>query len=427
MTTKEEKRHFKYSDYFVTVTLIGIIVLVVTIVSSAFYVKNIAKHVKKNQQRIEILLEDITDKNSKITNENAYNNDNYNDFIKNYYSVQANWLNTWLTILAGIMAVLGIMIPICFVKFLENKEKEMDRIILEAKEQKIKTKANVREMTKQLKEVTEKSNKMTAELEKVKQYVQKAEALSKYNKALNLIGEKKTEEAKQPIIEAYNLNDKDDKIMELYAICVLFDNHEYEKAIDLLGQAIDINPEQYNYYYNQADGFYKLKKYLKAIETMELALEKCKNYAHRAYCLSRISVYYAKLNNKQKYKKHSKEAFQLYPNSKTVIQNCKLASTIMLDYEDMITYVNKGMGFEQTAVDYYNLTEAYIFTNRFNEALRAIEEYATRQKEEDFKGIYQDDYEKWMKKLNESEPSETIDKIKKIIDDQFDKHPREEE
>jgi len=70
----------------------------------------------------------------------------------------------------------------------------------------------------------------------------------------------------------------------------------------------------------------------------------------------------------------------------------------------------------------YNLTEAYIFTHNFKEGLETIKEYA---KNPDGKFILEDDYDIWMKVLNEHSGEEFVEEIKQIINGKLTKKPRE--
>ena len=51
--------------------------------------------------------------------------ENYRDFLKEYYTAQSNWLTMWITFLAIILGAVGIAAPI----MLADKKKEMNDIL----------------------------------------------------------------------------------------------------------------------------------------------------------------------------------------------------------------------------------------------------------------------------------------------------------
>lgn len=77
----------------------------------------------------------------------------YKQFLEKYFEHQSYYLNFWLSMLAIMVGIFAIIVPICFVKFFEDKKREIDKIIAECKTQKEQTSVNVDEMRKQLQEV----------------------------------------------------------------------------------------------------------------------------------------------------------------------------------------------------------------------------------------------------------------------------------
>lgn len=408
MVSKEEKRHLKYSDYFATVTLIGMIVLIVTIFSSVFYVKGISKQVTKNQHRIERILDDLSDKNSKITNKKDYNNENYSDFIKNYYEVQANSLNIWLTALALIMATLGIMIPICFVKFLENKEKEMDRIIQEAKEQKTKTKANVREMTRQLREVTEKSNKMTTELNEVKDYVATVQSESIYVNAVTNYNLKKYEKAIELLIEAKSIKNND-KISYLLGECYKRIN-KLRSAINAYDIAIAINPNIPIYYNCKASCLNSIGEYSSALREIEKSISLNKDDIYAKFQKLNILVSSNKETYRQSAKSFVDQNYEKYKNDAYILNafGCLLILAGYHEKAEKILLHSRNID-KNPYIQYYNLTKIYISKGQYQDAKSTLKCYLMEDLKRENLGIYDNNYNEWYDKLTTSE--QTMDVI----------------
>lgn len=422
-TINEIKNRVTFFNFFLGAIIVGILFLAITTIYNYKYAHDMIKTFDDNQARIETLLNNINSKNNnknKITIKNV--DLQKDDFMKQYYLIQSDWLNKWLTTLAIIMAMMGIIIPICFVKFLENKEKEMNRIIQEAKEQKNKTKANVREMATQLKKVTEKSNQMTAELEEVKIYVCQVKASSMYAEAMNLLQNDKDDEAKELIKKAYTLNEKDDKILEALAMKVYLSEKKYDNALKYIEDAIQIKNE-YGYYYDRAVLYYEMHEYDKALADINFAISQSTLNNITAYYTAFRANIFSEKNDKLAAKKDIDMALSMYA-SRIVMQECSVSAINIGEYSLAIDLIKKVNIHKKSATNYYNLTEAYIFNENFEEALKIIEKYKNLQNKKECYGIYTDDYEKWLNKLNQVEQTETVIKIKEEIN-QLEKRDRE--
>lgn len=414
MMIKEEKRHLRYSDYFATVTLIGVIILIITIFTCSFYVKDILSQVTKNQQQIEIILNDMTDKNPKITNKIVYNNETYCDFIKNYYTVQANWLNAWLTALALIMAVLGIMIPICFVKFLENKEKEMDRIIQEAREQKTKTKANVREMSRQLKEVTDKSNQMTVDLCEVKDYVTTVQAESIYVDATTNYNLKKYERALELLLEAKNIRNND-KISFLIGECYKQMN-KLRSAISAYNDAINLNPNDAKLYNRLAGCLNRMGDYSNALSAIEKGISLNKDDIYAKFQKLNILVRSNKETYRQSAKSFVEQNYEKYKSDANVLNafGCLLilagyyekAEEILLHSEKIDKY---------PYIQYYNLTKIYIAKSQYQNAKMTLQSYLMEDSKREKLGLFDDNFDEWYDKLTTSEQTVEVMDLLEVL------------
>lgn len=405
---------------------------------------------KKNFASIESLVQNIKIKGSQnnykiiIDQESAeqikaLSDKNYKEFIIQYNENQSNWFNTWLTILSIILGVLGLIIPICFMKLYQDKKDEIDKLIEKTEDQKEKMTKAIEEAINQKKqmqlqvddvnkkynsfkeeseEINKKSIKMSKELNEVK-------AIAKYNKALNLIKEDKKEEAKTLIREAFELDNNNDEIIEEYVIKICYANKDYEKALNLLNQAIEINSNTWSHYFYKAKTLSILKRNNEAIPVMKIAIEKCMEGIQKAYCLAEFSVIYANLKNQQKFNECAEEAYKIFANE-SVVSLCAIAATIILDYPKMLKYYEALITFpgRQNSADYYNLIEACIFTKQYEKSLKYLEVYLSMIQNERFIGIYKDDYQNWMNELNNAEQTETIIKIKELVE-QLEKRDRE--
>lgn len=414
MVTKEEKRHLRYSDYFVTATFVGVIVLLVTIFSSVIYVKNISQQVIKNQKHIEYILNNISEKNSSITNKINDNYDNYNDFIKNYYAVQANWLNTWLTALAIIMAILGIMIPICFIKFLENKEKEMDRIIQEAREQKTKTKVNVREMAKQLKEVDEKSNKMTNELNEVKDYVLTVKAEAIYVDAVNKFNASEFDKALELLHDAKDTKNSD-KISYLIGECYRCTN-KLRSAINAYDEAINLNPKIQIYYTCKADCLNRIGDYSNALSAIEKAIVLDKDNIHTRLQKINILVNSNKETYKQSARSFVQQNYEKYKNNPALLNKfgfLLIKAGYDKEAENLLLCSIKID--KQPYFQYYNLTKIYIKLGKYLDAKSTLQQYLSEDSKRMHLGIYDDNYNEWVDKLTSVEQELIVKDILAVL------------
>ncbi len=62
--------------------------------------------------------------------------ENYKDFLIKYNENQSNWLNTRLTVLSIVFGLLGLIVPICFMKLYQDKKDEIDKLIEKTEKQK---------------------------------------------------------------------------------------------------------------------------------------------------------------------------------------------------------------------------------------------------------------------------------------------------
>lgn len=363
-------------------------------------VKNIQK---QNRAAIENTLKNLEIQNNKGTTFtvviksdelNKITEEQYKDFLVKYNETQSNWLNFWLTFLGIALAFIGLIAPICFMKLYEDKKSEMDKIIKEAKEQKAKTKLNVKKMEEQLcevdkkarqveeqlAEVNKKSEQMSEDLARVKGYVDKTEALSKYNEGIQKQKKDKQDEAKKLFLEALELNPN---------------NHT------VLDQLADISEQE--------------KQYDKALHYALEALKNTDNDTNKAFYLSRIAYYYAKQNDTENTNKAINEAFNL-SMLPAIVCNCSFAMCESKQYERAIEYLKNILTSNVKSSAHYNLAEAYILNNQFKDAIETLKAYLPIQNRNQCYGIYTDDYEKWMKAIKSAEQNEVTAELIKLID-----------
>lgn len=134
---------------------------------------------QKNQQII--ISEDLAKAISKV-NQNEYDN-----FLHSYYEIQNNWLNIWLTILALILGLFGLVLPLCFLKFYETKKEEFNIVIREVEE----TKKTMTQDIKETKEYVEKAKESEKRVNASRLYISSLQECSSKNylEALKLINQ----------------------------------------------------------------------------------------------------------------------------------------------------------------------------------------------------------------------------------------------
>ena len=104
--------------------------------------------------------------------------------------------------------------------------------------------------------------------------------------------------------------------------------------------------------------------------------------------------------------------------NREVLKVCAEGAYIIKDYKKMVKYFECLITFDdqKKPKNYYYLIEAYIFTQKFDKALETIKIYINKNGDDDFIGIYNDDYPKWIEELSKVEQTENIMEIKELID-----------
>lgn len=178
----------------------------------------------------------------------------YKKFLEKYFEHQSYYLNFWLSILAIALGIFAIIVPICFVKFSEDKRKELNTLIKDCRQQKKQTEVN---------------------LKQIKEQLERTENLAKEVKANSITMQ-----------VAFYIAAKD-----------------YERAIKLLNISINIMPTVENLSY-RAIVFAKQNNYQDAINDLERSL----NIERKAETLTSLGCYYATINDYQKAKEYILES-----------------------------------------------------------------------------------------------------------------------
>lgn len=410
---KEKERHIKYSNYFVTATFVGVFILISSVVCCTFLVRNTLIETSKNQAKIEFILTQISDKNQKIDKLIVKNNDNYNNFLMNYYSVQSNWLNVWLAALAIIMAVLGVMIPICFVKFLENKEKEMDRIIEDANKQKEDMQLQVNEVNEKYDEITSKANyvdkkseQMSKELEEVKDYVNTAKAESKYAEARTEFMKHNYDEAIKILYQVkYSKNTA--KICSLLANCFYKKNY-INKALELAVEGLALKKNDIECLFQCALCHYRRNQMREALKDINLLIKlEPKNDFHKIDKM-KILLSIDKSSNEEEARKLLLNLREQYRDFNWAILDSLAILAYKLDDFDL----SKELLLKSISKDrypyyqYYTLTKVYVKLGLYKQALNSLQKYIKNDLKDENLGIYDVDKEEWIAKITSVEQTD---------------------
>ena len=100
---------------------------------------------------------------------------------------------------------------------------------------------------------------------------------SKFSEVLNLIKQKKTDEAKKICLEILKIDQNNAEVYNIYAF-TLFHLKEYESSINNWKKAIKIKPNHFHAINNLGNAFLKLKKYTEALLSYEQAIKINSNY-----------------------------------------------------------------------------------------------------------------------------------------------------
>ena len=109
----------------------------------------------------------------------------YKDFMTKYYEIQSNWLNTWLTAIAIILALIAIIIPILFLKFNEKQETSLEKALEKVNKTDGLINKRLREYDEKMKQVMDSATKIPKE--------NFAKAEEDFKKVLQIVQENKDE------------------------------------------------------------------------------------------------------------------------------------------------------------------------------------------------------------------------------------------
>lgn len=272
--------------YFLLISIIiSLIILFTSVIINYNYTTDMTKKFDQNQIKIENMLNNI---NSQSDNKHkiVYKNIELpkDDFMKQYYLIQADWLNKWLATLAIIMAILGVAIPICFEKFLENKEKEMDRIIEDTKKQKNEMQIQVddvtikaKEMESQLVQSETNLNLMKKDLKEMKKFYEETKAESEFTDLLNRYNSNKENKNKieKGLKQILRVKPKHIGACTTLA-CIYVDEGKYKDAVNYAQKAYEYSGKEEGYLYNLIETLLLNEQFEEAVNYLKLY----KNYEY---------------------------------------------------------------------------------------------------------------------------------------------------
>eukprot|EP01095_Lingulamoeba_sp_RSL-Kostka_P011874 TRINITY_DN4621_c0_g1_i1.p1 TRINITY_DN4621_c0_g1~~TRINITY_DN4621_c0_g1_i1.p1 ORF type:complete len:395 (+),score=169.46 TRINITY_DN4621_c0_g1_i1:160-1344(+) len=112
---------------------------------------------------------------------------------------------------------------------------------------------------------------------------------------------------------------------------VKLQNHQFNEAIDLYSQAIELNPNNAIYYSNRAAAYSHLKQYKKALEDCKKSIKIDPQYS-KAW--SRLGLAYYNLNDFEQSVVAYKKAVDLVPDSKLFKEGLKIAENKLKETEE---------------------------------------------------------------------------------------------
>lgn len=440
---ENQKKYYNPSTILVVAIIAFLFVSSVTIFSFNNCMNEIKIMQKENIVQFEKMVESIKiyNKNDKFDlkiNKESYEkidtitDTKYNNFLIQYNEIQANWLNIWLTILGLALAFLGLIVPICFMKLYEDKKNEMDKVIDETKKQKKQAQVNVDKIEKKMEEINKKSEDLSSELSsakkyveqitkdivEVKKYVNKAKAMSKYTEALGKMnkGEKELIEAQELFTESYSLYPNDDKILEAMSIHVYYKRRMYDRAIEFMINAIQINKSPH-YYYELSYIQEKKKDYINAIESIKTAiLLSTEEYIKKIYN-SQLAIYFAKNKEKESALNILNDLSSNRIKIPDIESKMAVAYIFLDEYQKAINILERNLKNRSDVFDYYNITEAYIRNKEFEKALNALKEYVNIKTHvnKELCNLTNEDYKNWMDVLANTDANNTVQEIIKIL------------
>ena len=290
----------------------------------------------------------------------------YENFLRDYYETQNNWLNIWLTIMALVLGFLGLIVPLCFLKFYESKKEEFNIVI---------------------REVEKKKETMTQDLEEVKKYVEKAKESEKrvevnryFISAMREGSKKNYLTALERINKALDLAPKNTNLISTKAD-ILSDLRRFQEAIPLYEQVIKERPSA-GIYNNYADALAEIKDFDRAIEMFSKAIFMTAGEDYRLFC-NRGTAFMEKGDTEKALADFNK-ALQLVPINKSP--------------EEIL----------------YNLVECHLKRGNFSDALITLKNFLKNSKTP---FIYDDDKSVWLNCLKGGSEQKEVTEIVSLIND----------
>lgn len=449
--------------------------------NSALQNINQATDFLKNNSQIVVLEEEIERAKLEIDS-------NYRDFLMKYYETQNNCLTMWLAALGIILAVFGVVIPLCFMKLFENKREEMNQVIHDVKDIRSEAKGCLDEVNKAKNRVVDEIEdkrkdvkKLTKEYDALKAQVdedanslktvvaESKKTMEEYKKIeKEIMGKAKTitEQAKVITEQAQQVSE-DKNVTEANKYFVmganLYNDEKYDEALENFNNVLRLYAEGKVpfgkigtlYHYIAGANFYK-EDYKEAEYFFTKALDvvpdnmtfltnrakcfmKLKEYkkaqqdAEKAISLdsnasdgySALSVVYGEQGNNVEAKKYILKAIEL--SERDAVNYCGLGVYCMRlgEVDEARAALLKAVNLDQNYPNtFYNLIEVYLLEKSFISALESLKSYIEKEKHPYITAL---DYEYWPKLLDKAESNEdkkTAEEIRELIETKLIKKQR---
>ena len=156
----------------------------------------------------------------------------------------------------------------------------------------------------------------------------------------------------------------------------------YERAIDYLKQAINLNNNEPNYYNNIGIAYSKLKLCRNAVENYEIAINLNKNFLD---AIINLGIEYRKLNKLDLSRVCFEKANILSPNNYLVYNNLGNLFKDFADLDSAISFYNKAIKIKKDNTDAYNnKAEIFLLQKKFGDAINNFKKVLDYNKNFDF-------------------------------------------
>ena len=390
--------------------IIIIMLVILVIVCSFHYYTNKADNLVKNvyaelSERLQA--KTLIDENGNYSNiiisinEDIFKNKNTNNLTEQFekylvahYDAQTFWLNTWITIIGVILAVVTFVAPMLFMRWHEGKMREIDRDLEKFKDEKDKLLNDL----KLAKEETEKS-KLEAEKSSFRanlyRMFNKVDSLinsSMYKEAFDILediskndltdSEKALVFANRGTI-AYHLNDislaidsyisatKMDPVNAMLFNTLgfyYFSNKQYDLAKGNYLTAIKLAPNIVLFWRNLCELYTKLgdaEEYYKCLQQI------IKLSPQDSLAFNNIGTYLLSLGKKDEAEEYYQKSIELDPqNAYLAYSNMGYIYNIKGRFQEAIIYTSKGISIRpDVALPYANIAMSYLMIGDFKNAI----------------------------------------------------------